>query len=42
MSVRVRLVMRARLVFLAGDFGVWTVAVCEEVVLRVLYDCWID
>ena len=40
MSVRVRLVARASLVCFAGDGGVWTVPVCEEVVLRVLYVCW--
>ena len=41
-SVRVRLVVRASLVCLAGDGGVRTVAVCEDVVLRVLYVRWMD
>ena len=41
-SVRVRLVVRASAVCLACDGGVWTVRVCEEVVLRVLYVCWMD
>ena len=42
MSVRVRLVVRASLVCFAGDGGVWIFLVGEEVVLRVLYDCWMD
>ena len=43
MSVRVRLVVRATLVCFEGDGGrVWTVRVGEEVVLRVLYVCWMD
>ena len=40
MSVRVRLVLRASGVCLAVDDGVWTVAVCEVVVVRAL--CLLD